>query len=48
MRHYFLTYKAYDPGTPQVEVEIKEVYGAERARKVISAAMLDYDEAFGE
>jgi inorganic pyrophosphatase len=48
LRHYFLTYKDYDPGTPQDQVEIKEVYGADRARKVISAAMLDYDEAFGE
>lgn len=48
LRHYFLTYKDFDPSVPSTQVEIKEVYGAERARKVISAAMLDYEEAFGE
>ena len=48
LRHYFLTYKDFDPSSDQTGVSIKEVYGAEQARKVISAAMLDYDEAFGE
>lgn len=48
LRHYFLTYKDFDPSGDETGVAIKEVYGAEQARKVISAAMLDYDEAFGE
>lgn len=48
LRHYFLTYKDFDPSTPSSQVAIKEVYGAEQARKVISAAVLDYEEAFGD
>jgi inorganic pyrophosphatase len=48
LRHYFLTYKDFNPSVPSTEVKIQEVYGAEWARKVISAAMLDYEEAFGE
>jgi inorganic pyrophosphatase len=48
LRHYFLTYKEMDPSAPTGQVEIHEVFGAEQARKVISAAMLDYEEEFGE
>jgi inorganic pyrophosphatase len=48
LRHYFLTYKDFDPSDANTDVSIKKVYGAEQARKVISAAMLDYDEAFGD
>lgn len=48
MRHYFLTYKEIDPSKPESQVDIKETYGADKARKVISAAMLDYDEAYGD
>jgi inorganic pyrophosphatase len=43
LRHYFETYKL-EPG--QNPVRIQEVYGHQRAREVIHAAMLDYDEAY--
>ncbi len=46
LRHYFSTYKMLHPGTSQPAV-IERVYDAERARRVIEAAILDYKEMFG-
>ncbi|MCB0262947.1 MAG: inorganic pyrophosphatase [Calditrichaeota bacterium] len=45
LRHYFSTYKMV-PGSPS-QLDIEEVYGAERALEVVQAAMSDYDEEFG-
>lgn len=45
LRHYFLTYKLV-PGD-KTNVSIAEVYGVEHARKVVAAAIADYEEAFG-
>lgn len=45
LRHYFLTYK-FDPRSGVQPVSIDAIYGAERAREVIAAAMADYDEGF--
>jgi len=45
LRHYFATYKML-PGEPSM-MRIDEVYGWEHARKVIEAALDDYEEAFG-
>jgi inorganic pyrophosphatase len=47
LRHYFLTYKDIDPSAPSHQIVINETFGAEHARKVISAATLDYNEEFG-
>lgn len=44
LRHYFLTYKDL-PGIHN-GCEIPEVYGAEEARRVVMAAMDDYDQEF--
>ncbi|NBC22288.1 MAG: inorganic pyrophosphatase, partial [Gammaproteobacteria bacterium] len=46
LRHYFDTYKL-TPGLTQ-RVELGEIYGRARAERVISAALEDYQEAFGE
>ena len=46
LRHYFLTYK-FVPGEEQSKVSIESVYGREQAEKVIEAAIIDYDEAYG-
>ncbi len=45
MRHYFSTYKlvAGQPAT----VSIEQVYGRERAERVVEASMQDYREKFG-
>ncbi|MDN5280399.1 MAG: inorganic pyrophosphatase [Clostridiales bacterium] len=43
--HYFSTYKLV-PGQ-EVEIHIDSPYGREHAEKVISAAMLDYQDQFG-
>lgn len=43
--HYFSTYKLV-PGR-EVEIHIDKPYGREHAEKVISAAMLDYQDQFG-
>jgi len=45
LRHYFLTYKLV-PGQPN-RVTIEEIYDAERAHRVIEAAIADYTEEFG-
>jgi inorganic pyrophosphatase len=45
LRHYFATYKLV-PGQESL-VKVEQVYGAEHARKVITASMADYDEHFG-
>jgi inorganic pyrophosphatase len=47
IRHYFLTYKDM-PGEGASRVEVTDVYDAETARDVISAAQQDYLERFGE
>jgi len=44
MQHYFLTYKMR-PGE-QSTVQVKIIYGVERARTVVEASMADYREAF--
>lgn len=46
-RHYFLTYKEL-PGNSPRKVEITEGYGAKTAREVISLALSDYKETFGD
>jgi inorganic pyrophosphatase len=44
LQHYFVTYKLV-PGEP-VHARINTVYARAHARKVVKAAMADYDEAF--
>ena len=46
LRHYFETYKLTPGG--EDEVQILDIYGAERAKEVIRAASDDYAEAYGE
>jgi inorganic pyrophosphatase len=45
LRHYFATYKMQPGGESQMD--IKHVFGRDHALEVVSAAMLDYQEAFG-
>jgi inorganic pyrophosphatase len=45
LRHYFSTYKLV-PGQESL-VKVERVYGVDHARKVINAAIEDYDEHFG-
>ena len=45
LRPYFLTYK-FDPRSGVQPVSIDAIYGAERAREVVAAAMADYAEGF--
>jgi inorganic pyrophosphatase len=45
LQHYFLTYKLV-PGQ-KAHARITKVYGRHHARKVVRAAMADYDEHFG-
>ncbi|NOX18679.1 MAG: inorganic pyrophosphatase [Chlorobi bacterium] len=45
LRHYFTTYKMI-PGEEN-KFSIEEIYGRERAFKVLKAAMEDYDEVYG-
>jgi inorganic pyrophosphatase len=45
LRHYFATYKLI-PGQ-ESQVQIEQVYGCDRARDVVKASMLDYEEHFG-
>jgi inorganic pyrophosphatase len=45
LRHYFATYKLI-PGQ-ESQVQIEQVYGCVRARDVVKASMLDYEEHFG-
>jgi inorganic pyrophosphatase len=45
LRHYFATYKLI-PGQ-ESQVQIEQVYGCDRAREVVKASMLDYEEHFG-
>ena len=45
LRHYFLTYKLI-PDQPS-NISIEQVYGAEHARKVVRAAIEDYNDEFG-
>lgn len=44
LQHYFLTYKLV-PGQ-RSKTRIAKVYGRDHARKVVAAAIADYDEAF--
>ena len=46
LRHYFDTYKLA-PGRPQ-RVVLGETYGRDRAEAVVSAALADYLETFGD
>lgn len=46
MTHYFLTYKSALTGDGKVE--LKQVFDAGHARKVIAASIEDYKELFGE
>lgn len=46
LRHYFLTYKLV-PGK-DLNVNIGDPYGCEHAFKVIKAAMMDYQDQFGQ
>jgi inorganic pyrophosphatase len=43
--HYFETYKQPAGGT--ADVSVVEIYGADHAKKVITAAQADYDETYG-
>jgi inorganic pyrophosphatase len=45
LEHYFATYKTMYDEHPAVTIE--SIYGAEQARRVISASLEDYDEEFG-
>lgn len=45
LRHYFSTYKMMAGGTSQMS--IKTVYGRDYALQVVTAAIEDYDEAYG-
>jgi inorganic pyrophosphatase len=45
LQHYFLTYKLV-PGQKS-QAKITKVYGRDHARKVVRAAMADYEETFG-
>ena len=45
LQHYFLTYKLV-PGQ-KAEARITKVYGIDHARKVVRAAIADYDDNFG-
>lgn len=47
LRHYFLSYKQL-PGEDKRVVEIPEVYGKERAHKVIETSFEDYRDGYGE
>lgn len=47
MIHYFATYKMDMTGGKPNTIEVVGTYGAEKARAVVSAAMADYEEAFG-
>jgi inorganic pyrophosphatase len=46
LRHYFLTYKMV-PGA-ELKVSIEDIYDASHAKKVVAAAIEDYDETFGK
>lgn len=46
LRHYFLTYKDM-PDEEASDTAIPQTYGAEEAKRVILASMVDYDESFG-
>lgn len=46
IEHYFASYKAL-PGEPNT-VEIPWTYGKDHAETVVTAAMEDYNEAFGD
>ena len=46
IEHYFASYKAL-PGEPNA-VEIPWTYGKDHAETVVTAAMEDYNEAFGD
>ncbi len=45
LHHYFETYKR--PAGGEADVQVVEIYGAERAKTVIHSAREDYDEMFG-
>ncbi len=45
LHHYFETYKLTPGG--KADVKVTEMYGAERAKQVLTAAADDYDEMYG-
>jgi len=45
LQHYFRTYKMVEGEEPGIE--IIGVYGPEKAKKIVQAAIEDYDDAFG-
>lgn len=45
LKHYFRTYKMVEGEKPNIE--IIGVFGSEKAKKIINAAIEDYNEAFG-
>ena len=48
LRHYFTTYKIL-PGEPEsYDVSIDGIYGREHAEKVVTAAMQDYRDEYGD
>lgn len=48
LRHYFMTYKQLPSEDAVNDVEITQIYGAEHAKRVLTASMADYDDAYGE
>jgi inorganic pyrophosphatase len=48
LKHYFMTYKRFDPQAGTSPVQITEVYGRDHARKLIAASIADYEDQYGE
>jgi inorganic pyrophosphatase len=47
LQHYFLTYKQL-PSETERKIDIAEIYGADTAKEVILASMLDYNHHFSK
>jgi inorganic pyrophosphatase len=45
LKHYFRTYKMVEGQEP--DIKIIGSYGAEKAKKIVNAAIEDYNDAFG-
>ena len=45
LQHYFLTYKML-PGEKNEKVKIHKIYGSDHAKKVVEAAIADYEQAY--
>lgn len=46
LKHYFRTYKMVEG--QEAEIQILGAFGAEKAKKIVKAAIKDYDDAFGQ